>query len=75
MTLSLPLLINWAGQTIWYYYDLRSKTRSNLQKSFETAARNTWLSRVCPYQGAELDPDVERMLLGFLSAVTLHKLR
>ena len=75
MTLSLPLLINWAGQTIWYYYDLRSKTRSNLQKSFETAARNTWLSRVCPYQGAELDPDVERTLLGFLSAVTLHKLR
>ncbi len=75
MTLSLPLLINWARQTLWYYYDLRSKTRSNLQMSFETAARNAWLARVCPYQGAELDPDVERTLLGFLSAVTLHKLR
>lgn len=75
MTLSLPLLINWARQTMWYYYDHRSKTRSNLQKSFEIAARNTWLARVCPYQGAELDPDVERTLLGFLSAVPLHKLR
>lgn len=75
MTLSLPLLINWARQTQWYYYDHRSKTRSNLQRSFETAARSTWLTRVCPYQGAELDPDVERTLLGFLSAVTLHKLR
>jgi hypothetical protein len=75
MTLSLPLLINWARQTQWYYYDHRSKTRSNLQKSFEFAARATWLARVCPYQGAELDPDVERTLLGFLSAVTLHKLR
>lgn len=75
MTLSLPLLINWARQTIWYYHDHRSKTCSNLQKSFETAARNTWLTRVCPYQGAELDPDVERTLLGFISAVTLHRLR
>ncbi len=75
MTLSLPLLINWARQTQWYYYDHRSKTRSNLQKSFETAARATWLARVCPYQGAELDPDVERTLLGFVGAVTLHKLR
>jgi hypothetical protein len=44
MTLSLPLLINWARQTLWYYYDLRSKTRSNLQKSFETAAYNAWLA-------------------------------
>lgn len=75
MPLSLPLLINWARQTLWYYYDTRSKTRSNLQKSFETAARSTWLTRVCPYQGAELDPDIERTLLGFLSTVTLYKLR
>jgi hypothetical protein len=75
MTLSLPLLINWARQTQWYYYDHRSKTRSNLQKSFETAARNSWLARVCPYQNAELDPDVERTLLGFVGTVTLHKLR
>lgn len=74
MTLSLPLLINWAKQIIWYYSDRRSKTWSNLHKSFEVAARNAWLARVCPYQGAELDPDVERILLGFLSAVTLHKL-
>lgn len=75
MTLSLPLLINWARQTQWYYYDHRSKIRSNLPKSFEAAARATWLARVCPYQGAELDPDVERTLLGFVSAVTLYKLR
>lgn len=73
MTLSLPLLINWARQTQWYYYDHRSKTRSNLHKSFETAARSTWLARVCPYQGAELDPDVERTLLGFVAGVTLYK--
>jgi hypothetical protein len=75
MTLSLPLLINWARQTMWYYYDLRSKTRSNLQKSFEIAARNAWLSRICPYQGAKLDLDVESILLGYVSAPTLHKLK
>ena len=75
MTLSLPLLINWARQTVWYYYDHHSRIRSNLYKSFETAARSSWLSRICPYQGAELDPDVERTLLGFLTSVTLRKLR
>ncbi len=75
MTLSLPLLINWAKQTIWYYNAPSSNHRSNLKKAFETAARNSWLARVCPYKGAELDPDVERKLLRYVIEPTLRHLR
>jgi hypothetical protein len=75
MTLSLPMLINWARQTLWYYESPSSKVRSNVRKSFEIAARNTWLARVCPLQGADLDPDVERALLGFVTTMSPYRVR
>jgi hypothetical protein len=75
MILSLPLLINWAKQTLWYYYNEHSTSKSNLSKSFEMAARNSWLARVCPYKGADLDPDVEHELLGYVGKPTLRRLR
>lgn len=75
MLLALPLLINWAKQTIWYYNAPSSNHRGNLKKAFETAARSAWLVRVCPYKGAELDPDVERILLGHIATPRLSSLR
>ena len=75
MFLSLPLLISWCQQTLWYYSDKHSTSKGNLSKSFEIAARNSWLARVCPYKGAELDPDVERILLGHIAAPRLSSLR
>lgn len=74
MTLSLPLLIQWARQTQWYYTDPRSRVRSNARLAFEAAARAAWLDRVCPYEGDELDKEVLKKLMGFLSGVSLSKL-
>jgi hypothetical protein len=73
-TLSLPLLINWAKQTQWYFTDPRSRARSNLRLAFETAARTAWLDRVCPYEGGELEKEVEKKLLGFVSGATLSRI-
>jgi hypothetical protein len=75
MTLSLPLLINWCQQTIWYCTNAQSKHKGNPGKSFEMAARNSWLARICPYKGAELDPDVERILLSHIATPRLSSLR
>jgi len=61
--LCLPLLINWGEQTLWYVNHPSSTLRGRYRAAFELAARNTWLNRVCPYKGGNLDEDVELKLL------------
>jgi hypothetical protein len=69
--LCLPLLINWGEQTLWYVNHPSSKLRGRYREAFELAARNTWLNRVCPYKGGQLDEEVELKLLEKVRAPTL----
>ncbi|MGH3180284.1 MAG: AAA family ATPase [Streptosporangiaceae bacterium] len=69
--LCLPLLINWGEQTLWYVNHPSSKLRGRYREAFELAARNTWLNRVCPYKGGQLDEEVELKLLAKVRGTTL----
>ena len=57
--LCLPLMINWGEQTLWYVNHPSSTLRGKYREAFELAARNTWLNRVCPYKGGNLDEEIE----------------
>jgi hypothetical protein len=56
-TLDLATLINW-GCTVQTYLGAGSKVGA----AFETAAADTWLERVAPLKGADIDPDVRTAL-------------
>ncbi|NCC94015.1 MAG: hypothetical protein EOM10_12155 [Opitutae bacterium] len=58
-TLDLATLLAWGRTT------LATPTESGdltVPQAFATAARDTWLERLCPLQGTQLDPQVERVL-------------
>lgn len=62
-TLDLATLIAW-GRTARYLFEhATTPARGNAALAFQEAARDTWLDRICPLQGASLDPQVERALL------------
>jgi len=67
-TLDLATLIAW-GRTTRYLFDhAATPARGNAPTAFQDAARDTWLDRLCPLQGADLDPQVERILLDFVTS-------
>lgn len=67
-TLDLATLIAW-GRAARYLFDhATTPAKGNARVAFQDAARDTWLDRLCPLQGADLDPQVERALLGFVTA-------
>jgi hypothetical protein len=63
-TLDLATLIAWGSATRF----LLEHTKSTVKKAFRDAARDVWLDRLCPLEGAVLDPDIERVLLGFVTS-------
>lgn len=67
-TLDLATLIAW-GRTARYLFDhATTPARGNAALAFQEAARDVWLDRICPLQGANLDPQVERALLEMVTA-------
>jgi len=69
-TLDLATLIAW-GRTARDLFDhATTPARGNAPLAFQEAARDVWLDRICPLQGADLDPQVERALLEMVLAAS-----
>jgi hypothetical protein len=66
--LDLGTLLAWGTTTLQLYAHAAPGTATAVAQTFIDAARDTWLDRLCPLQGADLDPQVERTLLGFVTA-------
>jgi hypothetical protein len=67
-TLDLATLIAWGRTTLALHTSAPDAAKGNPQRAFLDAARDTWLDRICPILGADLDPKVERTLLDIVSA-------
>lgn len=67
-TLDLATLIAWGKATLIYHTVASTGTSADIPTNFQQTARDLWLERLCPLQGAALDPQVERVLLGFVTA-------
>jgi hypothetical protein len=72
--LYLPTLINWGKNTLWFFHDAASSVRGDLGEAFLQGACDTWLHQACRYEGADLDPDVENKLLGYVRSATPAKI-
>jgi hypothetical protein len=67
-TLDLATLIAWGRTTLSLHANATDGAKVNPQRAFLDAARDTWLDRICPILGADLDSKVERILLDIVTA-------
>jgi hypothetical protein len=62
-TLDLATLIAWGQATLRLHH-----AGCNARQAFVDSAVDIWLDRIVPLKGADLDPDVEHTLQGYLAA-------
>jgi len=74
-TLDLATLIAWGRTALYLHAHATTAAKGNARLAFQDAARDTWLDRLCPLQGADLDPQVERVLLDMVSTAAPAKLK
>jgi MoxR-like ATPase len=66
-TLDLATLIAWGRTALTLFGHDHASSHSDSRRAFLEAARDTWLDRLCPLAGAQLDPQVERALVAFVT--------
>jgi hypothetical protein len=64
-TLDLATLITWGQATLRLV-----QNGVNIRQAFIESACDVWIDRLVPLKGAELDPDIERTLHGYITANT-----
>lgn len=74
-TLDLATLIAWGRTALYLHAHATTAAKGSACLTFQDAARDTWLDRLCPLQCADLDPQVERVLLDIVSTATLAKIK
>jgi len=62
-TLDLATLITW-GEAVLRLY----RSGVNVRQAFIESAADVWIDRVVPLKGADLDPDIERTMQGYVSS-------
>jgi hypothetical protein len=62
-TLDLATLITW-GQAVLQLH----RAGTNLRQAFIESAADVWLDRIVPLKGADLDPDIEHTLHGYVAS-------
>jgi hypothetical protein len=62
-TLDLATLITW-GQAVLQLH----RAGTNLRQAFVESAADVWLDRIVPLKGADLDPDIEHTLHGYVTS-------
>jgi hypothetical protein len=62
-TLDLATLITWGEATLRLH-----RSGVNVRQAFIESAADVWIDRVVPLKGADLDPEVERTIHGYVAA-------
>ena len=62
-TLDMATLITW-GEAVLRLY----RSGMNVRQAFIDSAADVWIDRVVPLKGADLDPDIERTMQGYVSS-------
>jgi hypothetical protein len=62
-TLDLATLITWGEATLRLH-----RSGVNVRQAFIESAADVWIDRVVPLKGADLDPEIERTIHGYVAA-------
>jgi hypothetical protein len=61
-TLDLATLINWGEAALRLVH-----SGTNIRQAFVESALDVWIERIVPLKGADLDPDIERTVQGYVA--------